>query len=140
MPGHNPGAAMTMKTITLITVLAVPMLVTACATPQTQAHDDADRLFLTYVALAQRSSPATIEDSLELAPQAKKLSEESDPCLVAKSQPLLNMYLVATLTIDKNETNWPKASAEARQILKNVEKTPLPSGCAGHEFPQVEID
>jgi hypothetical protein len=50
------------------------------------------------------------------------------------------MYLVAPLTIDKNDANWPQASAEARQLLKNVQKTPMPSGCAGHEFPQAKID
>ncbi|HWT96798.1 MAG TPA: hypothetical protein VN229_04265 [Terriglobales bacterium] len=129
-----------MKPIALVSAVVGPVLLNACATPQSVAHDDADRLFLKYVALAQRSSPATIEDQLDIAPQAKKLSEESDPCLSAKSRPLLNMYLVATLTIDKNDANWPQASAEARQLLKNVQKTPMPSGCAGHEFPQVGID
>jgi len=129
-----------MKLVILMSAVFAPLLLNACATSQTVAHDDADRLFLKYVELAQRSSPATIEDQLNLATQAKKLSAESDPCLSAKSQPLLNMYLVATLTIDKNDANWPQASAEARQILKNVQKTPMPSGCAGHEFPQVRID
>jgi len=129
-----------MKRFFVTSALVVSTLLAACATTQPVAHDDADRLFLRHLEIAQRPSPATIEDELDLATQAKKLSEDSDPCLLAKSRPLLNMYLVATLTINKNDTNWPQASAEARQILKNVQKTPMPSGCAGHEFPQVKID
>jgi hypothetical protein len=121
-------------------VIGMAATVAACATSQTLTHDDADRLFLKYVSLAQRSSPATIEDQLDLATQAKKLSGESDPCLLVKSRPLLNMYLIATLTIDKNDANWPQASAEGRQILRKVQNTPMPSSCAGQEFPQLEID
>ncbi|HVI88851.1 MAG TPA: hypothetical protein VM659_11130 [Dongiaceae bacterium] len=129
-----------MKLFFVTSALVVSTLLAACATTQPAAHDDADRLFLKYLEIAQRPSPATIEDELDLATQAKRLSEGGDPCLLAKNRSILDPYLMATLTIDKNDANWPQASAEGRQILRKLQKTPMPSGCAGHEFPQVKID
>lgn len=118
---------------------AASMLLTGCA-GSTATHDEADRLFLKYVEIARRSTPPTIQDQLDLAAQAKKLSHDDDPCLLAKDRSILDPYLMATLTIDKDDANWPQASAEGRQLLEKLQKTPMPNGCTGREFPPVEIN
>ncbi|HWT96799.1 MAG TPA: hypothetical protein VN229_04270 [Terriglobales bacterium] len=133
-----------MKFPLLLAAMAMPMLLSACATSQPLVHDDVDRLFLKYAEIAQRPSPMSADEAAESAKITDRIRSSSETCLAKKS---LKLFPVSALL--KPDLSGASVSAaelqsrkeEARQYLKGLQQAGTSGdGCPYSGFPPVQIN
>jgi len=132
-----------MKPPLLLAAVAMPILLSACATSQGPlVHDDVDRLFLKYAEIAQRPSPITADEAAEAAQITDRIRSDTDTCLALK---FLKLVPVASL-LGAGSSAAPVPAAdlqvrkdEAKQYLQGLQKVPAQSNCPYSGFPAVPI-
>lgn len=133
-----------MKLFTFIGAVVVATLLSACATQQQPlVHDDADRLFLKYVDIAQRLSPMNSDEAEETADIMDRIAASKDTCTgwkIFKLLPVTVLMLAGGFTpITIAELQDKKE--EARRDLKNLQDAAaLGQYCPSRGFPQVQIN
>ncbi|HVI89291.1 MAG TPA: hypothetical protein VM659_13370 [Dongiaceae bacterium] len=132
-----------MKISLLVAAVAMPILLSACATSQPLVHDDVDRLFLKYAEIAQRPSPMTPDEAEGAAKITGRIRTSTDTCLARKFLKLFPMARLAAAgspTAPLSDAELQNKKAEAKQYLKGLQNA-APSGnnCPYSGFPPVEI-
>lgn len=132
-----------MKTSTFLAALAVPMLLSACASmtsPQKPGLDNGDRLFLKYVDISKRTTLVNAEDMTEINHLTALISARKNACEMGKNEALRQVRTAISRNYQYGSTAEDLAASNAanRQQLKQLDNTSI-SGCGGRGFPKVDI-
>jgi hypothetical protein len=133
-----------MKTITYIAAIFVPMLLAACANMATQQKpglDNADRLFLKYVEISKRPTLLTPDDMTQINHLSGLISARKKECEQRKNEAMRPVW---TLVVNNYKNgvapaDLPATHAAALTELKRIETTSI-SSCGEHGFPQGAIN
>ena len=133
-----------MKTFTFLAAMALPMLLSACASmtsPQKPGLDNGDRLFLKYVDISKRTTLVNADDMTEINRLTTLISTRNNRCEQDKNEAMRKVRnsVLNTYKYGAAPEDLAVQHAEARQELKQIAATAIPA-CDGHGFPRVDIN
>jgi hypothetical protein len=134
-----------MKIAFLVTAVAAPIMLFACATSQGPlVHDDVDRLFLKYAEIAQRPSPMSADEADEIGKITGQIRSSADPCLAKKFLklfPVTSLLTAGASATPAGAADIENKKAEAKQYLKGLQAAPTAGDtCPYSGFPAVPVN